>query len=112
MYIYIGVLMTTNTNTINDVNALRKAQPNRPVHVTECYTGWYDNWNRTHNRGPLKPWENTLNDILFRGDSSINIYMFYGGTNYGWMAAGEPGRQPVTTSSDWEGVLSEAGKCC
>ena len=102
--------MTTNTNTINDVNALRKAQPNRPVHVTESYPGWYDNWGQKHHGQNVNTFQNILNDLLFRGDASINIYMFFGGTNFGWGAAGEPGRQPVTTSYDYDGVLSEAGK--
>ena len=104
--------MTTNTNTINDVNALRKAQPNRPVHVTESYPGWYDNWGQNHHTQNVNTFQNILNDLLFRGDASINIYMFFGGTNYGWQAAGEgPSRQPVTTSYDYDGVLSEAGEC-
>ena len=109
---YLGVLETVNTNDLSAVQALRKAQPNRPVHVSESNPGWYDNWGAKHNtrHADLKSFETVLNDILFRGDASINVYMFCGSTNFGWQAAGNPPRQPVTTSYDFEGVISEAGK--
>lgn len=98
-----------NTNNRNDVEKLRQAQPNRPVLASESYPGWYDNWGAKHQRRDVNSFVNTLDEILFKGDANINIYMFFGGTNFGWQAAGESPRQPVTTSYDYDGVLSEAG---
>ena len=109
--IIIGVLETINTSNLQDALLLRKAQPNRPVFCTEAYPGWYDNWgNQKHQTRSIKNFENMLTDLLYKGDMDVNIYMFFGGTNFGWQAGGEGSRGPVTTSYDYDGVLSEAGE--
>ena len=114
MYLFnnLGVLETVNTNNLADVQTLRRAQPNRPVHVTESYPGGYDNWGAKHRTQNVREFENLINDLAFKGDASFNLYMFFGGTNFGWWAASEPPKGPVETSYDYNGVLTEAGMCC
>ena len=111
LFTIIGVLETMNTGNINDALLLRKAQPNRPVFCTESYPGWYDNWgNQRHRTNSVQQFEGMVHDLLYKGDMSMNIYMFFGGTNFGWQAAGEGNKGPVTTSYDYDGVITEAGK--
>uniref|UniRef100_A0A8D0HCK8 Beta-galactosidase n=1 Tax=Sphenodon punctatus TaxID=8508 RepID=A0A8D0HCK8_SPHPU len=53
---------------------------------------------------------NTVHSILKAG-ASINLYMFHGGTNFGFMngALGFPNYKPDITSYDYDAVLTEAG---
>ena len=44
-------------------------------------------------------------------NASVNIYMFYGGTNYGFVSGSNAGDsfEPCITSYDYDAPLSEAG---
>ncbi|MEQ2288792.1 hypothetical protein AMECASPLE_026390 [Ameca splendens] len=50
---------------------------------------------------------------ILKLDMSINLYMFHGGTNFGFMngafAVGIPAPKPMVTSYDYDAPLSEAG---
>ena len=53
-------------------------------------------------------------DIILKMNSSVNVYMFFGGTNFGFMNGGngvnkEGKVDVVLTSYDYEAPLSEAG---
>lgn len=82
----------------------------RPLMVTEYWSGWFDHWGETHHSLPIKDVVETVRKILEMG-ASINFYMFHGGTNFGLMnGANYDGKyQPTVTSYDYDAPLSEAG---
>ena len=89
--------------------ALKKTQPNKPLHVTEFWPGWFDFWgDKFHHRMQLDNFEKETTDILFKANSSINFYMFFGGTNFGFTNGGD-GTHAVVTSYDYNAPLSESG---
>uniref|UniRef100_A0A8D0L9N0 Beta-galactosidase n=1 Tax=Sphenodon punctatus TaxID=8508 RepID=A0A8D0L9N0_SPHPU len=83
---------------------------NQPRMVMEYWTGWFDSWGGPHNIFDADEMVNTVHSILKAG-ASINLYMFHGGTNFGFMngALGFPNYKPDITSYDYDAVLTEAG---
>ena len=95
----------------------------RPKHhlmITEYWTGWFDYWGGKHKTGADAPYaaeefEKNLEEILLNKnyDISINFYMFFGGTNFGFTSGGHhfPSKQyaPLVTSYDYDAPLTEAG---
>uniref|UniRef100_A0A3B4TBX5 Beta-galactosidase n=1 Tax=Seriola dumerili TaxID=41447 RepID=A0A3B4TBX5_SERDU len=75
---------------------------------SEYYTGWLDHWGTPHSVVPSAAVAKSLNKMLAMG-ANVNLYMFIGGTNFGyWNGANEPyGSQP--TSYDYNAPLTEAG---
>uniref|UniRef100_A0A8D0HAV3 Beta-galactosidase n=1 Tax=Sphenodon punctatus TaxID=8508 RepID=A0A8D0HAV3_SPHPU len=89
---------------------LLQKQKNQPRMVMEYWTGWFDSWGGPHNIFDADEMVNTVHSILKAG-ASINLYMFHGGTNFGFMngALGFPNYKPDITSYDYDAVLTEAG---
>ena len=87
----------------------------RPDGVPMCgeyWAGWFDHWGDKHHAtdGTLEASE--LEWMLSQGDS-VSIYMFEGGTSFGWMnGANSDGSnfQPDTTSYDYDAPLNERGE--
>ncbi|CAG2175721.1 unnamed protein product, partial [Oppiella nova] len=52
----------------------------------------------------VKYFEKEISDIIFKANSSVNFYMFFGGTNFGFMNGDK-----VATSYDYDAPLSETG---
>ena len=91
---------------------LRAAQPNKPLHVTEFWPGWFDVWgDKTHHRMSVTTFQNEVTDILFKANASVNFYMFFGGTNFGFTNGAQTGGYRVT-SYDYDAPLSESGMYC
>ena len=44
--LYFAVLMTANFKFggQQELDVLRELQPNKPMHVTEYWPGWFDHW--------------------------------------------------------------------
>ena len=108
-----GVLKTVNS--ASGVEAalvrLRRHQPDGPLMVTEFWDGWFDHWGEPHHTRSPEDTAAALDDILAAG-ASVSLYMFHGGTNFGFMngANSEGGiYQPTITSYDYDAPLSEAG---
>jgi hypothetical protein len=84
-----GVLMTSNFQE-KDHGLLmfeylkHVRQPGMPLMVMEFWTGWFDHWTKKHHVVSNTQFENVLRWILNQ-DSSVNFYMFHGGTNFGFM---------------------------
>ena len=98
-----------NHNSLVYLNALRKSQPNKPLFVSEYWPGWFDTWGqKTHFNGSLKDFEKELTDILFTANASVNFYMFFGGTNFGFTNGATP-TEKVVTSYVYDSPLSESG---
>lgn len=91
--------------------ALRKARPAGPFMSGEYWDGWFDHWGEAHNLTDAKQQAEELDWMLSRG-YSVNLYMFEGGTSFGFMAGANYGKsyQPDTTSYDYDAPLDEAGR--
>ncbi len=91
----------------------RKFRPDDPSFCMEFWVGWFDHWNcgKHHTRSAADA-ADEIEDML-SDNGSVNVYMFHGGTNFGFMngANGYPGQAytPDTTSYDYDGLISEAG---
>ncbi|XP_050976571.1 beta-galactosidase-1-like protein 2 [Labeo rohita] len=107
-----GALRTLNLQKMNhdDIKYLETVQPNSPVLVMELWTGRSDGWGGLHHSFPAEDLVAVVREILRRG-MSINLYMFHGGTNFGFMngALANPSYKALVTSYDYDAPLSEAG---
>ncbi|TKC41085.1 hypothetical protein EI555_010903 [Monodon monoceros] len=56
----------------------------QPRMVMECWTGWFDSWGGPHSILDSAEVLKTVSAIINAG-SSINLYMFHGGTNFGFI---------------------------
>jgi hypothetical protein len=90
-----------------NLNALKHSQPNRPTYVAEFWVSWNDSPGGKHHTSSLQNYANRYEDIVINNNSSINVYMFIGGTNFGFMNGGG-----IITSYDYDAPLSESGLYC
>uniref|UniRef100_F7BZN6 Beta-galactosidase n=1 Tax=Monodelphis domestica TaxID=13616 RepID=F7BZN6_MONDO len=106
--LYATVDFGTNHNITEAFQSQRKTEPKGPLVNSEFYTGWLDHWGEAHETVDTKAIISSLNDMLSQG-ANVNMYMFIGGTNFGfWNGANIPyAAQP--TSYDYDAPLSEAG---
>lgn len=93
-------------------NVLRKYQKDGPLVCMEFWVGWFDTWGDPEHarRDPAEAAKN-LDDLL-NADAHVNIYMFHGGTNFGFTSGGNLTDQtykPFVTSYDYDALLSESG---
>ncbi|XP_046804398.1 beta-galactosidase [Lucilia cuprina] len=111
-----GVLATMDFGATSNVttywNKLRRIQPRGPLVNAEYYPGWLTHWSEKIAEVPVNPLKKSLTDMLDDG-ASVNFYMYYGGTNFGFTAGANdmgPGRyQPDITSYDYDAPMTEAG---
>jgi beta-galactosidase len=92
------------------LETLRRHQPSGPLMCSEFWVGWFDHWGAHHHTTPVEHAAEELDAILGSG-ASVNIYMFHGGTNFGFTnGANHKGvYQPTVTSYDYDAPLDEAG---
>uniref|UniRef100_A0A6Q2Y4D3 Beta-galactosidase n=1 Tax=Esox lucius TaxID=8010 RepID=A0A6Q2Y4D3_ESOLU len=88
----------------------RRFEPRGPLVNSEFYTGWLDHWGDQHAEVDTQKVSTMLGEMLSMG-ASVNMYMFEGGTNFGyWNGADHDNRfRSVVTSYDYNAPLSEAG---
>ncbi|GIO37668.1 beta-galactosidase [Paenibacillus antibioticophila] len=82
----------------------------RPLMVMEFWIGWFDAWgDKEHHTRDAESAAAELSDILSEG--SVNIYMFHGGTNFGFTSGANyyDKLSPDTTSYDYDALLTEWG---
>ncbi|CAJ1065847.1 beta-galactosidase-1-like protein 2 [Xyrichtys novacula] len=109
-----GGLETLNFQKLDmsDIKYLEKVQPQRPKMVMEYWSGWFDVWGDLHHVFSADEMLQVVTAIL-KLDMSINLYMFHGGTNFGFMSGALAHRLPtpkaMVTSYDYDAPLSEAG---
>ncbi|EDW03037.1 beta-galactosidase [Drosophila grimshawi] len=93
---------------------LRGIQPTGPLVNSEFYPGWLTHWQEMNQRRDGKEVADALKKILSYG-ASVNLYMFFGGTNFGFTAGanydldGGIGYAADITSYDYDAVMDEAG---
>jgi beta-galactosidase len=92
------------------LDRLRRAQPTGPLMCSEFWDGWFDHWGAHHHTTDVEQSARDLDELLARG-ASVNIYMFHGGTNFGFTnGANDKGiYQSIVTSYDYDAPLDEAG---
>ena len=108
-----GALPTGNfgSRTKERFEVLQKYTDGGPLMCTEFWVGWFDHWgNGGHMKGNLEESVRDLDDMLELGH--VNIYMFEGGTNFGFMNGSNYYDEltPDVTSYDYDAVLSEDGQ--
>lgn len=84
----------------------------KPLMVMEFWIGWFDAWgNAKHQTREHEEAAGELADILAEG-GSVNIYMFHGGTNFGFNNGANyyDKHSPDTTSYDYDALLTESGE--
>jgi beta-galactosidase len=91
---------------------LAKFRQNIPRMVGEYYPGWFDHWGEQHHTRGAEQSAKAI-DWMLAHDISFSLYMFHGGTNFGFMAGAnynskEP-YQPDATSYDYDAPVDEAG---
>lgn len=108
-----GVLPTGNfgSKTEERFSLLSRYTDGGPLMCTEFWVGWFDHWgNGGHMRGNLEESVADLDKMLELGN--VNIYMFEGGTNFGFMNGSNYYDEltPDVTSYDYDGLLTEDGQ--
>lgn len=91
--------------------ALKAFRPQGPFMNGEYWDGWFDHWGAPHHVTDVKQQADELDWMLSQG-YSLNLYMFEGGTSFGFMAGAnyERAYEPDTTSYDYDAPLDEAGR--
>lgn len=106
-----GVLPTANfgSKVEEQFEVLRK-HTDGPLMCMEFWVGWFDSWGSdSHKTSDLAQNVKDLDDAIRLGH--LNIYMFIGGTNFGFMNGSNyyDTLTPDVTSYDYDAVLTEAG---
>ncbi|CAG9769747.1 unnamed protein product [Ceutorhynchus assimilis] len=100
-----------NTNGTGNLNYLELYQPGKPKMAMEFWSGWFDYIAQTHQTRTLDNFRQIYTEILTY-PASANIYMFIGGTNFQFLNGASNSNEkysPVTTSYDYDAILSENG---
>ncbi|KAI1304877.1 Beta-galactosidase [Halotydeus destructor] len=111
-----GVYATVDFHPGDDAEVVafagqRRVEPRGPLVNSEFYPGWMDIWSEPHSTyHDTAKVVKTLKQILDTG-ASVNLYMFHGGTNFGYKNAafGNGLDLTVTTSYNMNAPISEAG---
>jgi beta-galactosidase len=113
-----GVLAVVNFGTGEAKGAFAKLKafrPDQPMMAGEYWAGWFDHWGEPHAHTDADVQARELAWMLSQG-YSFNLYMFEGGTTFGFMNGanfqGNPSDHyaPQTTSYDYDAPLDEAGR--
>ncbi|GIY78383.1 beta-galactosidase [Caerostris darwini] len=97
-------------NVTYNFEMLRWTQASGPLVNSEFYPGWLDHWGQPHAKVSSDSIVKTLTDML-EANASVNVYMFHGGTSFGFTAGSNLGStfQACPTSYDYDAPLNEAG---
>jgi beta-galactosidase len=91
---------------------LKKFRSEGPYINSEYWVGWFDHWGDVHHTTDAKQQADELFWTLSQGHS-ISLYMFHGGTSFGWMNGANWDKnsyQPDVTSYDYDSPLDESGR--
>ncbi|KAH8280149.1 hypothetical protein KR018_011268 [Drosophila ironensis] len=111
-----NVLATMDFGATSDLKPiwaqLRRFQPKGPLVNAEYYPGWLTHWTEPMANVSTESITGTFVDMLDSG-ASVNFYMFFGGTNFGFTAGANdngPGLYLADiTSYDYDAPMTEAG---
>ncbi len=108
-----GILPTGNfgSRTAERFELMKQYTGEGPLMCAEFWVGWFDHWgNGGHMTGNLEQSVKDLDKMLELGH--VNIYMFHGGTNFGFMNGSNYYDEltPDVTSYDYDAMLTEDGR--
>jgi beta-galactosidase len=92
-----------------------KLRPNSPKLNGEYWVGWFDTWGEKHHTQDAATAAAAAADLkwMIEQGYSVNLYMFHGGTSFGWMngADMDEGKyKPDVTSYDDGAPVGESGE--
>lgn len=107
-----NVLATVNfgSNPKDNFALLKRFRKNQPCMCMEYWNGWFDHWYEEHHTRESSDTAEVFEDIVGE-KNSINLYMFHGGTNFGFYNGANFDKfyQPTVTSYDYNCPVSECG---
>ena len=106
-----GAIPTVNGAVGEDIfKSVDKFIPGGPYFVAEFYPAWFDVWGTPHSYREYKKPTAQL-EWMVKNDVSVSIYMFHGGTNFGYTNGANTayGYAPQPTSYDYDAPLGEYG---
>lgn len=93
-------------------NVLKGFKNDGPNMCGEFWCGWFDHWRDKHHTRNSLEIVNEIKGFVDNG-ASFNMYMFHGGTNFGFTAGANQnqghGYEPTVTSYDYCAMLTEWG---
>lgn len=107
-----GCLPTLNfgSRVAENFKAHDEMFPDAPKMCMEMWDGWYDAWgDEKHHTTSEEDYAKVVDDMLNKG--SLNMYMFIGGTNFGFTSGANyiEKYMPTITSYDYDALLTECG---
>lgn len=124
--IFTDVLETANfgqgeisDNLDEELKNMSISQPNKPLYVSEYWTGWFDAWSyknvsNQHQKTSAKGLMKVAEKIMIQHNGSLNFYPFIGGTSFGFFNGFAYSDNQisdfywVTTSYDYDAPINEA----
>jgi beta-galactosidase len=100
----------TGTDISSVYSLLRSWNNGGPYVTTEYWTGWLDYWGSKHETRAASKIAADVDTMLSKG-ASVNMYMYFGGTNFGFNAGagGDSSSYDISpTSYDYDAPLSES----
>lgn len=94
-----------------NIDLLRRSRRDTPVFCSELWDGWFDHWGHKHHPTDTAKQTETIRWLLRQG-YSLNLYMFHGGTSFGWMNGANYDDRYLAdiTSYDYDAPLDESGR--
>ena len=108
----VGINFGGSDNAQREFETLKKYRPNGPFFNSEFWDGWFDHWGSKHAGSNATKEAANLEWMLKQG-YSVSIYMFHGGTSFGWMNGANWDMNqymPDVTSYDYDAALGESGR--
>ncbi|WP_068619850.1 glycoside hydrolase family 35 protein [Paenibacillus tuaregi] len=107
-----GVHATVNfgSRVKESFDKYREYRKNEPLMCMEYWNGWFDHWMEPHHVRDGDDVASVL-DEMFESGASVNLYMFHGGTNFGFYNGANHIHtyEPTVTSYDYDSPLTEWG---
>ncbi len=107
-----GVLATGNFGSDYEsaFKYIKKKRPDQPLMCAEFWEGWFDSWYSPHHRREPDDVAELVDGMLSVG-GNVNLYMFCGGTNFGFYNGANmyDVYTATTTSYDYDAALTECG---
>jgi len=108
----VGINFGGSDNAQHEFEILKKYRPNGPFFNSEFWDGWFDHWGSKH-AGSNATKESANLEWMLKQGYSVSVYMFHGGTSFGWMNGAnwdENRYEPDVTSYDYDAALNESGR--
>ena len=107
-------MLTGGSRALAGFGLLKSLRPDDVPFYMEFWLGWYDHWKNNPRKGRDAASVAEEFDDIIRSGSSVNMYMFHGGTNFGFYAGANKSREDIpytcdTTSYDYDAPITEWG---